>query len=201
LRWLALAGVALPDQQADGREREGTAGMEKAKMPDFHEALGQDMLEEAAETLHAVEVGGAEAGTAHFPVGEGDRVVCERDKAAVGDGDLEDIRGEVGEGGGAVVIGLTVDVPRDGPDLGIDVLQQFGLGHLFFEEGAVDGGKRFDRDKEVGAGGPPDRAVLGEATAGHNVVDVRVVLELPAPGVQDTGEPRQVGSNETFVGG
>jgi hypothetical protein len=33
------------------------------------------------------------------------------------------------------------------------------------------------------------------------MVDVRVVLELPAPGVQDTGEPRQVGSNETFVGG
>ena len=50
---------------------------------------------------------------------------------------------------------LTVDVPGDGPDLGIDVLQQAGLAHVCFEEGAVDGGEGFDGDKEVGAGGPP----------------------------------------------
>ena len=185
---LAIAGVALHDQQADGRERDGTAGMEQAEVADFHEAIGQDMLEEPAEKLHDVEVGGAEAGTAHFPVGEGDRAVREADETVVGDGDLEDIRGEVGEGGVAVVIGLTVDIPGDGPDLGVDVLQQAGVAHLFFEEGAVDGGEGFDGDKEVGAGGPPGRAVLGEATARDDVVDVGVVLELPAPGVQDTGE-------------
>ena len=83
-----------------------------------------------------------------------------RDEAAVGDGDLEDIGGEGGEGGVAVVIGLTVDVPGDGPDLGVDVLQQAGVAHVFFEEGAVDGGEGFDGDKEVGAGGQPGRAVL-----------------------------------------
>ena len=75
------------------------------------------------------------------------------DEAAVGDGDLEDIGGEGGEGGVAVVIGLTVDIPRDGPDLGIDVLQQSGVAHVFFEDGAGDGGEGFDGDKEVGAGG------------------------------------------------
>ena len=32
-------------------------------------------------------------------------------------------------------------------------------------------------------------------------MDVRVILELPTPGVQDTGEPRQVGPNETRVSG
>ena len=40
-------------------------------MPDFHKAIGQDMLKEPAETLHDVEVGGAWAYTAHFTVGEG----------------------------------------------------------------------------------------------------------------------------------
>jgi hypothetical protein len=60
----------------------------------------------------------------------------------------------------AVVIGLTVDVPGDRPDLRIDLLQQIGLAHGFFEERTVDGGEGFDRDKEVGAGGPPGRAVL-----------------------------------------
>ena len=170
-------------------------------MPDFHEAIGQDVLKEPAEKLHDVEVGSAGAGTADFPVGEGDRAVRERHNAAVGDGDLEDIGGEGGEGGVAVVVGLTVDVPGDGPDLGVDVLQQAGVAHLFFEEGAVDGGEGFDGDKEVGAGGHPGRAVLGEATAGHDVVDVGVVLELPAPGVQDPGEPREVGPDEALVGG
>ena len=157
------------------------------------------MREEPAEKLHAVEVGGAEAGTAHFPGGEGDRAVRERDEAVVGDGDLEDRRGEGGEGGVAVVIGLTVDVPREGPGLRIDLLQQTGVAHLVFEEGAGDGGERFDRDKEVGSGGPPGRAVRGEAPARDHGVDVGVVLELPAPGVQDPGEPREIGPNEALV--
>ena len=74
------------------------------------------------------------------------------------------------------------------PDLWVDVLQQSGLAHVFFEEGAVDGGEGFDGDKEVGSGGPPGRAVLRESTARDDVVDVGVVLELPAPGMQDTGE-------------
>ena len=72
--WPSL-GCACTIMQADGRERDGTAGMEKAEVADFHEAIGQDMLEEPAEKLHDVEVGGAEAGTAHFPVGEGDGAV------------------------------------------------------------------------------------------------------------------------------
>ena len=56
---MALAGLSLHDHQADGREREGTAGMEKAKVADFHKAIGQDVLEEPPEKLHDVEVGGA----------------------------------------------------------------------------------------------------------------------------------------------
>ena len=64
---------------------------------------------------------------------------CEADEALVGDGDFEDRGGKGGEGGMAVVIGLRVDVPGDGPDLGIDLLQETGLAHVFFEQSAVDG--------------------------------------------------------------
>jgi hypothetical protein len=95
--------------------------MEQAAVADFLKALGQDMLEEPADTFEDVKVGGAEAGTAHFPVGEGDGPVLEAYDAVVGDGDLEDIRGEGGEGGGAVGLGLT-PIPGDGPDLGGDLL-------------------------------------------------------------------------------
>ena len=84
--------------------------MEKAEVADFLQAIRQDMLKEPAEKLHAVEVGSAEVGTADFPVGEGDRAVREADETVVGDGDFEDRGGKVGEGGVAVVIGLTMDI-------------------------------------------------------------------------------------------
>ena len=191
----------LLDKPADGRERDGTADMEQAEVADFHTTIGQDMLEEAAEKLHDVEVGGAGAGTADFPVGESDGTVLEAYDAAVGDGNPEDVGGEGGEGGMARVIGLTVDVPRDGPHLGIDVLQQSGLAHLFFEERTVDRGEGFDGDKEVGAGRVPSGAVLREAFARNDVVDMGVVLQLPAPGVQDLGESREVCPDEALVVG
>jgi len=200
-RRLARAGVPRHDQEADGRERDGAAGMDKTAVADVHEALGHDVLEESAEKLQDVELGGTWAGTADFPGGEGDRVVCERDDAAGGDGDLADRGGERGEGGVAVVVGLTVDIPRDGPDLGIDVLQQASLGYLFLEDGAGDGRAGFDGHKDVGTGGQPGGAVRGEATARDDGVDMRVGLELSTPGMQDPGTPREVGPNEACVGG
>src|SRR5207302_1084191 len=81
-------------------------------------------------------------------IGESDGAVLERDDAAIGDSDPEDIGGEVCEGGVSVVIGLTVDVPGGVPDLWVDVLQQSGCAHLLFPNGAVDGGEGFHGDKE-----------------------------------------------------
>jgi len=170
-------------------------------MADFLKAIGQDVLEKPAEKLHDVKVGGAEACTAHFPVGEDDHAVREADETVVGDGSLEDIGGEVRQGGAAVVVGLTVDIPGDGPDLRVDVLQQAGLAHLFLEKRTVNGGERFDRDEEVGAGGLPGHAVLREATARNDVVEVRVVLELPAPDMQDARETREVCPDKARVCG
>jgi hypothetical protein len=131
--------VSLPDQQADGREREGTAGMEKTEVPDFLKAIGQDMLEESPEKLDGVELGRTGADTAHFPVGEGHSTVLEAYDAAVGDGDLEDIGCEVGEGRVAVGVGLAVDVPVGLPDQWVDLRQQSSLIHICFEESAING--------------------------------------------------------------
>ena len=109
--------MSLHHQQAASRERDGTAGMEQADRPDVHKAIGQDVLEESAEQRHDVKVGSAWAGTAHCPRGEGDGAVCEAHETAVGESHPEDRGGEGGEGGVAVVLRLTVDVPGDGPDL------------------------------------------------------------------------------------
>jgi hypothetical protein len=58
----------LHDHVADGRKREGTAGMKKTEMADLLNTIGQDMLEEAAKKLDAVELGSAEASTADLPI-------------------------------------------------------------------------------------------------------------------------------------
>jgi hypothetical protein len=145
----ASAGMDRHNHQAERRERDGPARMEKAARPDLHKAIGPDVLEESAEQLPDVEVGSPWAGTARVTGSEGDGAVCEADEALVGDRDLEDRGGAGGEGAMAVVLGLTRDMPRDGPDLWIDVLQQSGLVHLFFEERTGDGGEGLDGDKAV----------------------------------------------------
>src|SRR6185295_11407870 len=73
--------------------------------------------------------------------------------------------------------------------------------HVFPEESPGDGGEGFHGDKAVGSGGVPGWTVLRPSTARHDVVQVEVVLERPAPGVQDTGETREVGADETLVFG
>jgi hypothetical protein len=155
-----IAGMSLHNQQAESREWDGTAGMEQAEMADVHKALGQDVLEASAEKRHDGEVGSAWAGAAHCPIGEGDGAVFEAHETAVGESDPEDIRGQGGAGGVSIMIGLTVDVPGDGPDLGGDGLQPSGVAHGVCAARAVEGGEGCDRDKAVGAGGPPGRAVL-----------------------------------------
>jgi hypothetical protein len=168
-------------------------------MTDFHEAIGQDVLEESADTLAGVEMSRAWTCTAGFTGGEGDGAVCEAHDTSVGDSDPEDIRSEGGAGRVSVVIGLTVDIPGDGPALRIDVFQQSSCVHLLFPQSAVDGWEGFHRDKEVGSGGQPRGAVLGEATARDDRVDVRMGLKLSSPGMQDTGKTRESGADEPLV--
>jgi hypothetical protein len=152
--------MGFQDHPAEGVVRDGTACLEKAAVADFHEAVREHVLEEPAEKLHDVKGGGAWACPGRFTGGESDHAVLEADDALVGESDLEDIGGEGGEGGVSVVIGLTMDVPEDGPDLGVDVLQQSGLAHVFLKKSAGDRCEGFDGDKEVGSGGAPGRAVL-----------------------------------------
>ena len=50
-------------------------------------------------------------------------------------------------------------------------------------------------------GSQPHRSFDSPSTTGDHVVDVGVVLELSAPGMQDTEKARAVGANETLVFG
>jgi hypothetical protein len=101
----------------------------------------------------------------------------------------------------AMGLGLTVDVPGARPDRWGNRLHQSGSAHVCCEEGAGEGGERCDRDTAVGAGGPPRGAVRGEAPARHAGVEVGVGLQLPAPGMQDPGEPGEVCPDKARVCG
>jgi len=175
--------------------------MPEAEVADFHEAFREHVLEEPAKKLDGVERGGSWSSTARLAVGESDAAVCESHEATVGDGDPEDIGGEVLEGHVAISARLRVDVPREVPDVWVDVRQQSGLAHVFFEDGTVDGRESFHGDQEGGSGGEPGGTVLWEATARDDIVNMGVVRELPAPGMQDAGETRKVSADEPLVCG
>ena len=146
-------------------------------------------------------MGSTLSSAAGFTIREGDGAVLEGDDAAIGDGDFKDIGGEVFEGGGPIGIGLAMHIPVGMPDLGVDAVEEFGFGHLLFEESPVDGRERFNGNKEVVSGREPLGAVFGAPTARDDIVDVGVILELPAPGMEDAGKAREIGADETLVFG
>jgi hypothetical protein len=175
--------------------------MEHADVADFHETVRETLLAEPAEKRQGVEGGGSSACTAEGTIGAGDATRLARNAAAIGDGDPEAIGGEVVERCGPMWRGLAVDVPRHRPGLWVDVLQPAGLAQVFFEESAGEGGEGCDGDKEVGSGRQPTTAVLRQSPAGDHGVEVGVVRELSAPGMQDTEKARAVGAQETLVFG
>lgn len=59
MRRVESDGVSLQDQPPHGVNRDGTASVDKTEVSDLHEAVRQDMLEEPADKLDGVEVGGA----------------------------------------------------------------------------------------------------------------------------------------------
>ena len=86
---LEINGACLHDHPAEGVGRDRTACGEKAAVTDCHEAGRAHVWEEPTDTLEDVKGGGAWAGTARFPVNEGDGTVCEAHDTLIGDGDLE----------------------------------------------------------------------------------------------------------------
>ena len=198
---LVLAGVALPQPAAERRQRDGTAGLAHAAVPDCHTAVGPDGREAAAEQRQDVERGRAEAGPAHWPGGAGAGTVQQAHEAAVGDGHGADGGRAGGAGGGAVGLGLPMAMPGERPPLGSAGLQQAGVRPGCCAARTGEGGARFARHQAGGARGPPSRAVLGEAPTGHHGLAGRVVLAGPAPRRQDTGAPRQVWPHDALVVG
>ena len=79
-------------------------------------------------------------------------------------------------------LGLVVEMAE------LSVEAQFGLVELFEEESAEESGQHTHWKKEVLAATDPTRSVGAGAATGNNAVDVRMVQQVLAPGVQDREE-------------
>lgn len=77
---------------------------------------------------------------------------------------------------------------------------------MLFEQSPVDYGQSLDRDKETGVRWHPRLSVRGESSARDQIMNVWMVVQLPAPGVQDAGEAGQMSAyvfmitSKTFEG-
>lgn len=185
--WAGVRGAPL----SDGVGCEAPGGVHNAEGTHLHAARRQDMLEEAAPTLTDVEAGGAWTGTAWFAVGEGDDAILQADDAPGGDGPCEDRGCQGWEGGGAIGIGLAVDVPWGGPDVWIDLCTRSGRAHLLCEERAGDRCQGAHGDREVGSGRPPGLPVLRASATRDDGVEVGRIGQWAAPGRQDTRKAGQ----------
>ena len=133
----------------------------------------------------------------------GDRdgaVLCEHE-AASGDGARADRGGKVCEGRVALGIGVEWTFQGRVQPCGAMCSSSLARRMASLQRAREMGARAVTGTKTVALEEPPGRAVLRQPTARDNVVDVGVVLELSAPGVQDPGAPREVGADEPLVCG
>src|SRR6516225_4947256 len=137
-------------------------GMPEAEIANLVQALGQDVLQEAAHELRAIEGADAPAVGLAVLVAERDGVLVERDDARIGDGDAKDVTREISEDRLlSLAPGGNPDDPRSGPggrgDHEIGTLLRKPRPELAADE-LGDGCLR---GKVGGAGGMPARGSSG----------------------------------------
>jgi hypothetical protein len=152
------------------------------------EARGQDVLEEAADEFEGFEVEVAPLARLTFTVRPADATVGQEVEGAVGGGGLEDVAAEIAQGIFARANRLEIDDPALLPDFGGECFPGGWVLFLegFGEEGAEVLGQGSFGEEELVAGGDPGALVGAEATAGHQIMDVRMVEEGAGPGVEKT---------------
>jgi len=84
-----------------------------------------------------------------FAIANEDSAVLDFQDSRIGDGNFEDVGGEVFQACFTGTDGLGVDVPVDLPDLGRDLIEETSLFHFIAELGFEDLGESLDGEIEV----------------------------------------------------
>src|SRR5271170_3036089 len=159
------------------------------------------MLQEAAHELVAAQAGGPPLHRPTIFVADGDAFVVEIDNAVVGDGDTEHVAGEIADHGLiAFAPGSTVHDPGLGPCSFRQDQIRTALCKRGPELTAYKVGQGPDRDQVSVARGMPMVAIVGDTAAGHQTMDMGMVIELLCPGMQD-GEHADGGADVSWITG
>jgi len=164
-------------------------GAEEAVVAQLGEAVGQDMLKEAADELRGRQGGDLLGFGLAVLVSKGDLAVFKFEDAIVAEGYPKEIRGQIFEHGLSAAGRLTVHDPvlLPGWRRHLAVEQSFLEG--ITELGAEDLAKSFDgRQKSGMLGGKPVLGIGGEAAGGHQIMDMGMVVEIAGPSLEDTDE-------------
>jgi hypothetical protein len=137
--------------------------------------------------------------TVRFAVADEDSTVLDFNDSGIGDGDSEDVGGEVFQACFTGAHGLGVDVPVDLPDLGGDLIKEVGLLHFISELGFEEDGERSDREIEINPRGVPEAIGGGEGSTGDDVMDMGVILQGTTPGVKDSKESREISADVVLI--
>jgi hypothetical protein len=131
-------------------------GSPEAVIADLVEALGQDVLQEAADELVGRQCHGPALVVPGVGIAEGDLSVVAGEDAVVGDGDSVDVSSEIPQYAvDAADAGLAVDDPRAFPDRGGEGCVRQGLGDVMKEEAPEELGEGPDGDEIVPSGRAP----------------------------------------------
>jgi len=158
-------------------------GPEEAIVADLLEAVGQDMLQKAADELRGREGGEFLSFGLAILITKSDLAVLEFEDPVVAEGHAEDIGGEIFQGGLAAADRLTINDPILVPDL----REHLGVEGSFLEGvaelSAEDFAQSLDGHQEAGVFGWEPLALGRKATGGDEVVDVGMVAEIAGPGL------------------
>lgn len=176
-------------QDIAGHFKEIAVGVSKQTIvSDLLEVFGQHMLQEAMDEIKRRQ--GFEIPRLGFGIlaAEGDLVVINRNETVIGDGNPEDIAGQIDGGLPAGTDRFAMHDPVFLPDLAWDQVEQFGFFQFISELGLEDGGDQFNPDQEVvPPGGKPLTVVRTQAAGRDQVMDMRVIATGFVPGMKHPG--------------
>src|SRR5271165_4135513 len=180
---------------------------EEAVVADAVEAVRQRVKKKAADELGGVER--HHFGDAFLAVilpGEADLAGFKREQPAVGNGDTMRVTAEIGERLARAAEWLGIDYPIDAAQFGETRFESIGIGEagertgeaqpadvmsflqVAQEQPSKQSRKNSHREEESGAAGDPARAIERGAATGHDAMDMRVMRESLAPGVEHGGD-------------
>jgi len=172
------------EQPQDRYQQTAFPRAEETVIADLHEALRQDMLQEAADELLRPQGAVSGVSAPRFSIGESDLAVSQSVQAPVAQRHAKDVRSQILERRHTAAHGLAVHHPILTPGLRRHPLEQVCSSQSVTELRPVEDGQRTHWQEEALSALEPALTLFSQTTPGNQVMHVRMVAQVASPGVQ-----------------